>query len=569
VADWTFADIWETVADGLPEAQALVHGTLRESWSEFNRRANGLARFLVDAGCGHQENVAFYLYNGPEYIEAFAACSKASLVHVNTNYRYTADELVYLWTDADAVCVLFHGVFGPTIERLRSRVPQVHTWLWVDDGSGDCPPWATSYREAVTVPTGGNVRGPWGRSGDDLVLLYTGGTTGMPKGVMWRQGDVVAVVDRTNRPPLPLESDLDSDGLSPSVRARTRAPGPISLAASPLMHGTGLLNAANTLSLGGSVVTMTSRRFDAAELLDTVDREAVKNMVIVGDAFAKPILKALEESPDRWDVSTLRLMISSGVMWSSETKQGLLRHIPQLIMIDGFGSSEAIKMGESVSRKDKPVSTATFTPGPDAVVLTEDGRLVKPGSGEIGRIGVRGHTPIGYYNDPERSAATFPIIDGVRYSLPGDFATIDADGTITLLGRGALCINTAGEKVFPEEVEEVLKTHPSVRDAIVVGIPDDRFGQAVTAVVETETDVNFDKDAVIAHVRARLAHYKAPRSIIVVDDLGRAANGKVDYRLWTDRAALKRRDMAISPSDVSEPETTSAHGATGAESAQE
>jgi 3-oxocholest-4-en-26-oate---CoA ligase len=568
VADWTFADIWETVADVLPEAQALVHGPLRESWSEFNRRADGLAHFLLDAGCGHQEKVAFYLYNGPEYIEAFAACSKASLVHVNTNYRYTADELVYLWTNADAVCVLFHGVFGPAIERLRSRVPHVHTWLWVDDGSGACPPWATSYREAVTVRTGGNVRGPRGRSGDDLVLLYTGGTTGMPKGVMWRQGDVVAVVDRANRRPLPLESDLDSDGFSPSVRARTGAPGPISLAASPLMHGTGLLNAANTLSLGGSVVTMTSRRLDVAELLDTVNREAVKNMVIVGDAFAKPILKALEESPGRWDLSTLRMMISSGVMWSSETKQGLLRHIPRLIMIDGIGSSEAIKMGESISRKDRPVSTATFTPGPDAVVLTEDGRLVKPGSGEIGRIAVRGHTPIGYYNDPERSAATFPIIDGVRYSLPGDFATIDADGTITLLGRGSLCINTAGEKVFPEEVEEVLKTHPSVRDAIVVGIPDDRFGQAVAAVVVTE-DVNFEKDAVIAHVRARLAHYKAPRSIIVVDDLGRAANGKVDYRLWTDRAALKRQDMAIASSGVSEPEITSAHRATAAESTQE
>jgi 3-oxocholest-4-en-26-oate---CoA ligase len=568
VADWTFADILETVADALPEAQALVHGPLHQPWAEFNRRADSLARFLLDAGCGHQEKVAFYLYNGPEYIEAFAACSKASLVHVNTNYRYADDELVYLWTDADVVCVLFHGVFGPTIQRLRSRVPHVHTWLWVDDGSGDCPPWATSYRETVTVPTGGNVRGPWGRSGDDLVLLYTGGTTGLPKGVMWRQGDLVAVVDRNNRQPLPLESDLDRDGFSPSVRARTGSRGPISLAACPLMHGTGLLNAANTLCLGGSVVTMTSRRLDVAELLDTVDREGAKNVVIVGDAFAKPILKALEESPDRWDLSTLRLMISSGVMWSSETKQGLLRHIPRLIMVDGFASSEAMGMGESVSRRDKPVGTASFTPGPNAIVLTEDGRRVKPGSGEIGRIGVRGRTPIGYYNDPVKSAATFPIIDGVRYSLPGDFATIDADGTVTLLGRGSLCINTAGEKVFPEEVEEVLKTHPSVRDAIVVGIPDDRFGQAVTAVVETAPDVNFDKDTVIAHVRARLAHYKAPRSIVVVDNLGRAANGKVDYRLWTDRAVSKLRHGNFQ-SDVGERENTAVDGATRVESTQE
>jgi acyl-CoA synthetase (AMP-forming)/AMP-acid ligase II len=568
VADWTFADIWETVATVLPEAQALVHGTRHESWSEFNRRANSLGRFLLAAGCGHQEKVAFYLYNGPEYLEAFAACSKTSLVHVNTNYRYADDELVYLWTDADAVCVLFHGVFSPTIERLRSRVPHVHTWLWVDDGSGDCPPWATSYRDAVASSTGGNVRGPLGRSGDDLALLYTGGTTGMPKGVMWRQGDLVAVVDRNNRQPLRLDSDLDSNGFSPSVRDRTRAPGPTSLAACPLMHGTGLLNAANTLSLGGSVVTMTSRRLDAAELLDTAEREGAKNVIIVGDAFAKPILRALDESPDRWDLSTLRLMISSGVMWSSETKQGLLRHIPRLIMVDGFGSSEAIGMGESISQKDKSVSTATFTPGPDAVVLTEDGQLMKPGSGEIGRVGVRGHTPIGYYNDPEKSAATFPIIDGVRYSLPGDFATIDVEGMITLLGRGSLSINTAGEKVFPEEVEEVLKTHPSVRDAIVVGIPDDRFGQSVTAVVETRADVTFDEDAVIAHVKARLAHYKAPRRVLVVEDLGRAANGKVDYRLWTERAVLERWGAASSPSSVSEPERVSVHAATEVESAQ-
>jgi acyl-CoA synthetase (AMP-forming)/AMP-acid ligase II len=567
VAGWTFADIWENVAAVLPEASALVHGTRRESWSEFNRRTDSLAQFLLDAGCRHQEKMAFYLYNGPEYIEAFAACSKASLVHVNTNNRYAGDELVYLWTDADVVCVVFHGSFGPTIDRLRPRVPSVRTWLWVDDGSGDCPPWASSYQEAVNVPTGGSVRGCSGRSGDDLVLLYTGGTTGMPKGVMWRQADLIALVDRNNRRPLPLESDLDNAGFSASVRARAGAPGPITLAACPLIHGTGLLNAANTLSQGGSIVTLTSRHLDVAELLDTVDSEAVKGLIIVGDAFAKPILRALEENPGRWGLSSLRLMISSGVMWSSETKQGLSRRIPQLIMVDGFGSSEAIGMGESVSRKDVSVSTATFVPGPDAVVLTEDGQLMRPGSGEIGRIGVRGHTPIGYYKDPEKSAATFPVIDGVRYSLPGDFATIDIDGTVTLLGRGSVSINTAGEKVFPEEVEEVLKTHPAVRDAIVVGIPDDRFGQAVTAVVEAETGVDFDEAAVIAHVKARLARYKAPRCILVVDSLGRAANGKVSYRLWTDHAARECRGSAVSTADEGESGAAAVDGPAAAERA--
>lgn len=559
MADWTFADIWETVADVQPGAQALVHGTLHESWSEFNQRANSLARFFLDAGCGHQEKVAFHLYNGPAYLEAFAACSKASLVHVNSNYRYTDDELAYLWNDADAVCVVFHGTFAPVIDRIRSRVPRVRTWLWVDDDSGDCPQWATSYESAVTIPAGGNVRGPGGRSGDDLVLLYTGGTTGMPKGVMWRQGDLFAVVDRSNRSPLALQRDLDGNALSPSVRSRTGSPGPVSLAACPLMHGTGLTNASNTLSLGGSVVTMTSRHFDAAALLDTVDREGAKNIVIVGDAFAKPILRSLEENPGRWNLSSLRLMISSGVMWSSQTKQGLLRHIPRLIMVDGFGSSEAIGMGESVSKNDNAVTTAAFALGRDAVVLTDDGLRVKPGSGEIGRIGVRGFLPIGYYNDPEKSAATFPVIDGVRYSLPGDFATVEADGTITLLGRGSVCINTAGEKVFPEEVEEVLKTHPLVRDAVVVGVSDERFGQAVTAVVEAQAGTRFDEDAVIAHVRARIAGYKAPRRIIVVGDLRRAANGKVSYKFWTDYARLERQSGTpasdqIEPGTAAQPE---------------
>jgi acyl-CoA synthetase (AMP-forming)/AMP-acid ligase II len=537
MANWTFADIWENVAEALPESPALVHGAVRRSWSAFDLRADSLARFLLDAGCGHQEKVAFYLYNGPEYMETFAACSKASLVHVNTNYRYADDELVYLWTDADVVCVVFHGVFAPTIERLRARVPRVHTWLWVDDGSGDRPSWAVSYEEAVSAPVAGHVRGPRGRSGDDLVLLYTGGTTGLPKGVMWRQGDLAALMDRANRPPLPLQPDLGSAGFSPSVRARAGVLGLITLVACPLIHGTGMLNAGNTLSQGGSVVTLTGRHFDAVALLDTVDAEAVKGVIIVGDAFAKPILRALEDNPGGWDLSSLRLMLSSGVMWSSETRQGLSRHIPRLIMVDGFGSSEAIGMGESVSRRDRSVSTATFAPGRDAVVLTDDGQLVKPGSGAIGRIGVRGYTPVGYYKDPEKTAAAFPIIDGVRYSLPGDFASVEADGTITLLGRGSLCINTAGEKVFPEEVEEVLKTHPAVRDAIVVGIPDDRFGQAVTAIVEAEKGADFDESAVIAHVKARLAHYKAPRRVLVADSLGRAANGKADYRLWTERAA--------------------------------
>jgi 3-oxocholest-4-en-26-oate---CoA ligase len=539
MADWTYADIWETVANSVPDAPALVHGDLHRSWAEMDRRADGLARFLLDHGLGHQDKVAFYLYNRPEYAETFAACSKAALVHVNTNYRYAADELVYIWDNADVVAVVFQGAFTDTIDIIRPRVPAVRCWLWVDDGEGTCPPWATPYEDAVRTPSEGRVRGPWGRSGDDLVLLYTGGTTGLPKGVMWRQGDLFAVTDKTNRRPLPLERDLDADGFSPAVRARTPKPGPSSLPACPLMHGTGLFNGTNTLSLGGSLVTLTQHRFDVVEFLDTIERERVKSTFIVGDAFAKPILRALDAEPDRWDISSLRVIISSGVMWSTESKRGLLGHNPSLIMVDSYGSSEAIGMGSSVSEKGKAAETAKFRLSPESVVITDDGRLVEPGSGEVGKVGVRGHTPVGYYKDPEKSAATFPVIDGRRYSVPGDFATIEADGSITLLGRGSVCINTGGEKVFPEEVEEALKTHPTVHDAVAVGVPDDRFGQAVTAVVEPRGSATVDEAEVIAHVKAKLAHYKAPKRVFVVDDLERAANGKVDYPRWTEHAASR------------------------------
>ncbi len=535
---WTYADIFETIADCQPEAPALIHGSLHRNWRDFEARSNGLARYLIDAGCGSQDKVAFYLHNLPEYNETFFACSKASLVHVNTNYRYADDELVYIWDNADTVAVVFQGTFTETIERIRDRVPSIHTFLWVDDGEGPCPEWASPYEEAVATPTDGRVAQPGGRNGDDLLLMYTGGTTGMPKGVMWRQDDLFCVNDKSNKTPLPIEPDLDAHGFSPSVRARTTKPGPISIPACPLMHGTGLFNALNTLSLGGAICTLEGVKFSVDTMLDTIEREGVKSIFIVGDAFAKPILRALDTEPDRWDLSCLRVIISSGVMWSSESKEGLLGHYPKLVLVDAFGSSEAIGMAKSVSSKDAKAKTAEFSLSADSTVITDDNRIVQPGSGEIGKVGIRGRTPIGYYKDEAKSAATFPIVNGVRYSIPGDFATVEADGTITLLGRGSVCINTGGEKVFPEEVEEVLKTHPAVSDAIAVGVPDERFGQAVTAVVATaDGSSSVDEADLIAHVKSKLAHYKAPKRIFAVPALERAANGKVDYKRWTAHAA--------------------------------
>jgi fatty-acyl-CoA synthase len=521
---WNFADVWEIVAEQIPDAQAQVQGDRRVSWSEFDRRANGIAHTLLERGAAEQDKVAQYLYNGPEYIESMFGTFKAGLVPINTNYRYQDDELVYLWDNADCVAVVFHGVFTATIERIRDRVPKVATWLWVDDGHGDRPEWAVAYEEsAASHPE--RVVPPWGRDGDQLLMTYTGGTTGMPKGVMWRQDDLFrTLVSQMN--PMYRDSEADAELVRQSV---TQA-GPIGLPACPLMHGTGLYTQLIVLSLGGSTVTLVNRRFDVEEMFDTIESEKVNQIAIVGDAFGRPMLKALDENPGRWDLSSLFLVASSGVMWSEQIKQGLLKHHPGMLLVDAFSSSEAVGMGQSVSSGASTSHTAKFTLGENTIVVTEDGRRVEPGSDEIGRVAVGGFQPIGYYKDPEKSAATFIEIDGKRYSCPGDYAKVEADGSLTLLGRGSVVINTGGEKVFPEEVEEVLKTHASVRDAVAVGVPDERFGEIVAAVVEAADGADVDADDVITHVRSKLAAYKAPKQVLVVSTIGRAPNGKVDYK---------------------------------------
>ncbi len=526
MSGWNYADVWELVAEQIPDAQAQVHGDRRTSWAEFNRRANGLAQVLLDRGAVEQAKVAQYLYNCPEYLESMFAAFKAGLVPINTNYRYTDDELVYLWDNADATTVVFHGAFVPTIERIRPRVPLITTWLWVDDGSGPCPGWAIPYEDAAKTDAPLDVHAPWGRSGEQLLMLYTGGTTGMPKGVMWRQDDHMRSVVGAIVPELRASSGFDA-GL---IREKVQAPGMVGLPACPLMHGTGMFTQLLVLTLGGSVVTLTSRHLDIEELLDTIQREKVNQIAIVGDAFAKPIVKAMEEHPGRWDISSLVAMTSSGVMWSQETKNRLLEIHPGMLLLDAFSSSEALGMGQSVSSAGSPAETAKFVLGEDAKVITDDGREVKPGSDEIGRVAVGGYQPVGYYKDEAKTAATFITFEGKRYSMPGDYARVEADGSLTLLGRGSVCINTGGEKVFPEEVEEVLKLHPSIADAVAVGVPDEKFGEAVTAVVEPVPGSSVTEADVIAFVKAKLASYKAPKHVVTVDTIGRAPNAKVDYK---------------------------------------
>ena len=519
---WNFADAFEVVAEALPDATAQVHGDRRYSWREFDRRSDGIALALLEAGAEQQDKVALYVHNGPEYMESCTGAWKAGLVPVNTNYRYTADELAYLWDNADAVAVVFHGTFAETADAVRDRVP-VRTWLWVDDGTGPCPEWATPYEEAAGLASERTVA-RWGRTGDDLLMLYTGGTTGMPKGVMWRQHDLFLAYAHAVAPQYDDEQDLDL------MRQSLTKPGPVHVPACPLMHGTGWFTALMAMMTGGSVVTLTGASFDAVELFDTVEREGVNMMAIVGDAFAKPMVRALDAAPDRWDLSSLVAVISSGVMWSEASKEALLAHHPGMLLQDAFSSSEALNMGGSISSAGSAATTAKFTLGPNAVVVGDDGTPVQPGSGEIGRVAVGGFVPVGYYKDPEKSAATFIEIDGKRYSMPGDYATVEADGSLSLLGRGSVCINTGGEKVFPEEVEEALKSHPAIVDAVAVGVPDEKFGEAVTAVVEPDLDALIDEAEVIAHVKETLAAYKAPKRVLTIDTIGRGPNGKVDYK---------------------------------------
>ena len=523
MSGWNFADIWEAAASQLPTAPFATQGERSIAWADADRRAEGLATFLLDRGAGHQAKVAQYLYNCPEFLESFFACYKAGLVPVNTNYRYAADELVYLWDNADAVAVVFHGCFAGTIEAIFDRVPLVTTWVWIDDGTGPCPNWAVPYEDAVTT-SGPRVAERVERSGDDLYMLYTGGTTGMPKGVMWRQDDLVRALAGGLGVAVPDEYDPSFfDGFFTE-------PGPVGLPACPLMHGTGALTSFGTLTAGGSVVCLESRHYDPVELLDTIDREQVGRIAIVGDAFAKPLLAALDAEPDRWTLDSVLAFVSSGVMWSEETKRGMLAHQPKMLLLDAFSSSEALGMGQSVSGGGTAAQTARFQAGANTIVVDDAGRRLEPGTGEIGRLAVGGHQPVGYYKDPEKSARTFLVVDGQRYSCPGDYATIDADGFVTVLGRGSVCINSGGEKIFPEEVEEALKTHPDVADAVVVGTPHDRFGEMVVGVVQRRPGASADGEDLIEHVRGRLAAYKAPRRIVEVATIGRAPNGKVDYR---------------------------------------
>lgn len=533
---WTLADVWEAIAASQPERPALIQADRVISWAEFDARADALAAHFIAKGMGHQAKVAGYLYNGPEYLESYFAAFKGGFAPVNTNYRYGPEEVRYLFDNADAEAVVFHAGFTELLEKIRPQLPKVKAWVAVAEPGHPVPAWADDYDVVVAkVPAQRPVRAPWGRSGDDLLLLYTGGTTGMPKGVMWRQDDLFQVLGAGGNAALGIPPATSIPELIERIHGPEHLRATM-MTCAPLMHGTGQFSSFISLNGGGTVCVLPSRKFNAIELWNEVQRLKITNIVIVGLAFSTPMLEALDANPGGWDLSSVRSMSSSGSMWSYENKKGLLSHIPQAMIADSFGSSEAVGLGASASAAGAEAQTAAFMLGPNTAVFTEDGKRVEPGSGERGLVAVSGFLPMGYYKDEEKSAKTFKVMDGVRWSVPGDWAEVNTDGTLKLLGRGSVCINTGGEKVFPEEVEEALKRHDSVRDAVVVGVADPRFGERICAVVEPEADAQPTLAELSAFVQSQLAGYKAPRELVLVDSIGRAPNGKVDYKAIKERA---------------------------------
>ncbi|MGQ0826102.1 MAG: acyl-CoA synthetase [Actinomycetota bacterium] len=534
--DWNLATVWESVVDALSDRIAVVQGERRRTWREFDDRAARLAHALTDAGLRPDAKIASYLYNGNEYLEGLFATFKLRGVPVNVNYRYLEDELVYLLDNSDAEALLFHSSLGDRVAKVRDRAPLMKCWIEVDDG-GPHQDFARRYEDLIaeTAPMARIER-----SGDDLYFLYTGGTTGMPKGVMWRCDDLWHVLaDATYAlvgqliPQTPAEVGTIARAIVESGRDLAHLP------ASPLMHGTGAFTSFQSLFVGGRIVTLVGRHFDPHELWQVVQRERISQMAIVGDAFSKPMVQALEEAEangEPYDLSSLQLVISSGVMWSAETKQALLAR-GNFLCLDSLGSSEGVGFANSITAPGGEQATAKFAIGAHARVLREDGSEVEPGSDETGLLAVGGNIPLGYYKDDEKSAGTFRMLGGKRWSVPGDFARVEADGTIVLLGRGSVVINSGGEKIFPEEVEEAVKRHPAVADCLVVGVPDDRFGEAVTAVVALAPGEVASGEDIGAGLDG-LSRFKRPRRYVFVPEVLRAPNGKADYK-WAKEEARR------------------------------
>jgi acyl-CoA synthetase (AMP-forming)/AMP-acid ligase II len=529
---FNLADLFERAADHFGDREYLVCEGARRTYREMEERANRLAHHLARHGIGPRDHVGIYAYNSVEWVETLWAVFKLRAVWININYRYVEDELRYLFGNADLKALVYQREFAPRVAGVRSAMPLLAHSLVVEDGSGaDASALGSvGYEAALRAESSARDFGP--RSGDDRYVLYTGGTTGLPKGVVWRHEDVFMALgggidpmtnERVARPEAMVE--------------KGRAGVPLTfLPIAPLMHGASQWAVMGQSFLGNKIVLV--RKFEARRVWELVERERVNSLMITGDAMARPLVEALAAPDARWDTSSLLALTSSAATFSPAVKDAFFARFPHLVMIDAIGSSESgnnglvmVQPGETAMKGGPTVTRLGRT-----VVLDEAGKPVAPGSGVIGRIARAGDIPLEYYKDPAKTAETFVTVDGVRWAMPGDLALVEADGRITLLGRGSVSINSGGEKIFPEEVEAAVKSHPDVFDCTVVGVPDARWGERVAAVVEPRPGRQPTLEAIQDHCRTRIAGYKLPRELHAVEKVVRSPSGKPDYR-WARAVA--------------------------------
>lgn len=523
--EYNHADLFEGVADAIGERVALVCGDERLTYAEMDELANRLAHHLEDAGVGPGQHIAVQLYNGVEYAAALLAALKIRAVPINVNYRYVENELLYVYRDSDSVALLYDVEFEDRVAATVPEAPALKHLIAV--GGRPSIPGAVAYEDAVREADG--TRGFPPRSADDLYIIYTGGTTGMPKGVMWTTENLLLGFWN---PSLPRPSRPED------VVENARNGGPlVMMPVAPLMHGAAQMATWIAWFMGATLVY--TRRFDAAEVWRTIEREKVNSLTVTGDAMAIPMADELARGD--YDTSSLLVFVSTGAIFSGTVRDRIQELLPNTMVLDRFGSTESGSTAEAVAGST-PEKGLRFAPDVEDVTVLDDAlQPVKPGSGVIGQVARTGHIAMGYYNDPEKTAKTFPVVDGRRWLLTGDIATVEEDGSIAVYGRGSQAINTGGEKVFPEEVEAVLKGHPAVYDAVVTGIPDERWGNRVAAVIQPSGGGRPSPEDLDAHCRRQLSGYKVPRVYAFVDEMKRSPAGKADYR-WAKQVAQEAEE---------------------------
>lgn len=522
---FNLADLLEVVCEAVPERIAFVCGEQQLRFRELNTRANQLANAFRKMGIRRGDHVGIELYNSAAYMEAFFACCKIGAAPVNINYRYVAQELHHLFESLDICAVVYHSAFAAELGKVASDLPRLQHRIQVAHGSQPAPlaPGALDY-EALLAQGSDNLVDP-DRSDNDLYLLCTGGTTGLPKGVMWPHralfmGALGGGGIYFQRPPIAQPEELATlVPAGPALRF---------FAIAPMMHGAANWSSLISLFAGHTVVVNDQSHFDAEHIWDVVDRDQVHIISVVGDAMAQPLVQALEQHPGRWNLNTLQVVGNGGAALSPGMQQRIQNVLPQVFISNGIGSSETGVIGSGSAPKDRE-GLLVLPAGPDMAIIDEQHRMVTR-AGEVGVLARTGHTPIGYYGDPVKSAATFVQIDGKLWVLSGDQARFDEEGRIVVLGRGSQCINTGGEKVFPEEVEGVLRHYPAVADVLVVGLPDERWGQKVTAVVQVAQGHPFDLTEMDRICREHLSGYKVPKSVVLAERIQRSPAGKADYR---------------------------------------